>query len=92
MKGAWREGVSIGQDERWKGLAQVWGAAVRGWLLEEGRGAQGGRALGPTGPPPRTIPHQTPRSSPTPPLSGAQIISAALASDRRATWHLKGFV
>ena len=41
---------------------------------------------------PRTIPYQTPRSSPTPPLSGAQIISVAPASDRRATWHLKGFL
>ena len=51
MKGAWGEGVSVGQDERWEDLAQVWGAAVRGWLLEEGRGAQGGTALGPTGPP-----------------------------------------
>lgn len=91
MKGGWGEGVSTGQDERWEGLAQVWGAAVRGWPLEEGRGAQGGTALCPTRPP-RTIPHQTPRSSPTPRLSGAQIISAALVSDCRAKWHLKGFL
>ena len=85
MKGAWGDGVSIGQDWRHGGESRsdpagLFQAAVRGWALKGQRGAGVGGAGSVPHLPPWTIPQQTSHVSPAPPLVGAQIVSAALVS------------